>query len=149
MAPKHWTAKSASNHSGEGSPTNGDAVATLHTKRDQAAPDARDMVGKLQPFGRTIETAALGPKRSLRRSFVGDMKQQTWNGQQRLMGKIEPRPAKTAGQAGLARQRRRSSEIVDVNHGSTDLRAGPHERVLDAPLDGRLGLAFFRSFDRK
>src|SRR6266700_5314658 len=105
----------------------GDAVATLHTKRDQAAPDARDLVGKLQPFGLTIETAALGPKCSLRRSFVGDMKQQTWNCQQRLMGKIEPRPAKTAGHAGLARHHSRTPDLVDVNHGSTGSRAGPRD----------------------
>src|SRR5215472_194832 len=69
----------------------GDAGATLHAKRDQAAPDARDLVGKLRPFGLAIEAAALYPKRRLRRSLVGDMKQQTWNGQQRLIGKIEPR----------------------------------------------------------
>src|SRR5207245_6384504 len=127
----------------------GDAVATLHTKRDQAAPDARDLVGKLQPFGLTIETAALGPKCSLRRSFVGDMKQQTWNCQQRLMGKIEPRPAKTAGHAGLARHHSRTPDLVDVNHGSTGSRAGPRDVSWTCPWAGIWGVAFFRSFDRK
>src|SRR5262249_6942018 len=97
----------------------GDAVATLYAKSHQAACDARDLIGKLRPFGLAIKPAALYPKRRLRSSLVGDMKQQTWNGLQRFVGQLEGRPAQTAGHAALARHPRPPPAPLHLTHPTT------------------------------